>query len=59
MVAVRIKSPDQRAEAFMALLRQGSVRNLRGGVYVVREGALAALDKLNVPYERVAPLLTL
>ena len=43
----------------MALLRQGSVRNLRGGVYVVREGALAALDKLNVPYERVAPLLTL
>jgi gamma-glutamylcyclotransferase (GGCT)/AIG2-like uncharacterized protein YtfP len=54
MVAVRIKSPEQRAEAFMALLRQGTVRSLRGEVYVVREGALAALDKLNVAYQRVA-----
>lgn len=55
MVAVRFKSPEQRAEGFMALLRQGTVRSLRGEVYVVREGALAALDTLNIAYERLAP----
>ena len=54
MVAVRIKSPEQRAEGFMALLPQGTGRSLRGEVYVVRESALAALDKLKVAHERVA-----
>ena len=54
MVAVRFKSPEQRAEGFMALLRQGTVRTLRGEVYVVREGALTVLDRLNIAYERLA-----
>jgi hypothetical protein len=36
------------------LLRQGTVRTLRGEVYVVREGALAVLDTLNIAYERLA-----
>jgi gamma-glutamylcyclotransferase (GGCT)/AIG2-like uncharacterized protein YtfP len=53
VVAVRFKSPEQRAEGFMALLRQGTVRTLRGEVYVVREGALAILDSLNIAYERL------
>jgi len=55
MVAVRFKSPERRAEGFMALLRQGTVRSLSGEVYVVRKVALAALDKLNIAYERLAP----
>lgn len=38
----------------MALLRQGTVRTLRGEVYVVREGSLAVLDSLNIAYERLA-----
>jgi hypothetical protein len=55
MVAVRFKSPEQRAEGFMALLRQGPVRTLRGEIYVVREGALAVLDRLNIAYDQLAP----
>ena len=39
----------------MALLRQGTVRTLRGEVYIVREAALALLDRLNIAHERLAP----
>ena len=39
----------------MALLRQGPVRTLRGEIYVVREGALAVLDRLNIAYDQLAP----
>ncbi|MGH9434066.1 MAG: hypothetical protein ACRD3T_21260 [Terriglobia bacterium] len=53
MVAIRFKSPEERAEGFMALVRQGTVRTLRGEVFVFGESGLDVLDALNLAYERV------
>lgn len=53
MVAVRFTSEESAAEGFMLLVRQGTVRGLRGGVYICREDALAALDAQAIPYERI------
>jgi hypothetical protein len=57
MVAIRFKSPEQRARGFMALVRRGAVRTLRGGVYVIQESGLDILNSLNLGYEKV-PLET-
>ena len=53
MVAIRFKSPDQAADGFMLLVREGKVRTLPGEIYVCREGALSVLDTSNISYERV------
>ena len=37
----------------MLLVRQGTVRALRGEIYVCRESALSVLDGHEIPYERV------
>jgi hypothetical protein len=37
----------------MVLVRQGTVRALRGEIYICKESALAALETQQIPYERV------
>jgi hypothetical protein len=59
MVAIRFKTPDEAADGFMLLTRQGSVRTLPGEIYVCRESALGVLDAHNIPYERVSLPLSL
>jgi len=53
MVAIRFTSPEQAADGLMVLVRQGTVRALRGEIYVCKESALAALERQQIPYERV------
>ena len=53
MVGIRIKNPEQRAEGFILLVRQGKVRAWRGEIYVVRERSLAVLEAHNISYERL------
>ena len=53
MVAIRFTRPEQHAEGFMLLVRQGRVRAWRGEIYVVREGSLAVLEAHNISYERL------
>ncbi len=53
MVAIKFKSPEQAADGFMLLLRQGRVRTLRGEIYVCQDYALSALDAHDIPYEKV------
>ena len=53
MVAIRFTSPEQAPDGLMLLVRQGTVRALRGEIFVCRESALAALDGQKIPYERV------
>lgn len=53
MVAVRFTSEDQAADGLMLLVRQGTVRALRGEIYVCRESALASLDAHRIRYEKV------
>ena len=45
MVAIRFTSPEQAADGLMVLVRQGTVRALRGEIYVCKESALAALER--------------
>ena len=54
MVAIRFRTPDQAADGFMLLTRQGQVRTLPGEIYLCRESALGVLDAGNIPYEKVA-----
>jgi hypothetical protein len=54
MVAIRFTSPDEAAEGLMLLVRQGTVRALRGEIYVCKESALAALEAHQIPYEKVS-----
>ena len=44
MVAIRFTSPEQAADGLMVLVRQGTLRVLRGEIYVCKESALAALE---------------
>ena len=53
MVAIRFTSSEQAADGLMVLVRQGTVRALRGEIYICKESALAALDMQQIPYERV------
>ena len=53
MVAIRFTSSEQAADGLMVLVRQGTVRALRGEIYIGKESALAALDMQQIPYERV------
>lgn len=53
MVAIRFKTPEERASGFMLLARQGRVRTLRGEVYVCNESHLVALDDRKIHYERI------
>jgi hypothetical protein len=54
MVAIRFTRPENRAEGFLLLVRQGPVRALRGEIYICRDYALATLDQNRIAYERVA-----
>lgn len=53
MVAIRFKSPAERADGFMLLIRQGTVRTLRGEIYVCSEASLAVLDAHKISYEKL------
>jgi|GEM_PF-1852752 len=58
MVAIRFETPEQRADGFMLLVRHGTVRTLRGEIYVCNESSLKVLDSHRIPYEKVPyPLL--
>ena len=53
MVAIRFKSPEQAADGLMLLVRQGTVRALRGEIYVCKESALSVLENHQIRYEKV------
>jgi len=53
MVAIRFKSPEQAADGLMLLVRQGTVRALRGEIYICQESALRSLDERHISYEKV------
>ena len=53
MVAIRFTSPEQAADGLMVLVRHGTVRALRGEIYVCRESALSALENYQIQYEKV------
>ena len=53
MVAIRFTSAEQAADGLMLLVRQGTVRALRGGVYVCKESALSVLENHQIRYEKV------
>ena len=53
MVAIRIETPEQRADGLMLLVRQGPVRTLRGEIYLCNERSLAILDAHNIPYQKL------
>ena len=53
MVAIRFTSPERAAEGLMVLVRQGTVRALRGEIYVCKESALSVLEDHQIPYERI------
>ncbi len=59
MVAIHFTSPEQNADGFMLLVRQGRVRALRGEIYIVREESLAALDAAKIAYEKLPLPLSL
>ena len=56
MVAIRFAHPEERAEGFLLLARTGTVRTLRGEIYVCPERALEVLDAHKLAYTRL-PLL--
>ena len=53
MVAIRFTSAEQAADGLMLLVRQGTVRALRGEIYVCKESALSVLDNHQIRYEKV------
>ena len=53
MVAIRFTSPEQAADGLMVLVRQGTLRVLRGEIYVCKDSALSILESHDIPYERV------
>jgi len=46
-------SPEQRADGYMFLARNGKVRTLRGEAYVCNENSLRVLDAHGISYEKV------
>lgn len=55
MVAIRFPHPEDRAQGFLLLAAVGTVRTLRGEVYLCTEKALEVLDSNHIPYSRVSP----
>jgi len=55
MVAIRFAHPEERAKGFLLLARTGTVRTLRGDIYVCSEKALGILDSYKISYTRVSP----
>jgi hypothetical protein len=55
MVALRFPDTEQRAAGFLLLARVGTVRTLRGEVYVCSENVLAVLDSREIVYTRLPP----
>ncbi len=53
MVAIRFTSAEQAADGLMLLVRQGTVRALRGEIYVCKESALSVLEDHQIRYEKV------
>ena len=53
MVAIRFTFPEQAADGLMVLVRHGTVRALRGEIYICRENALSALESHQIQYEKV------
>jgi hypothetical protein len=53
MVAIRFVHPEDRPKGFLLLARTGTVRTLRGEIYVCSEKALAALDSYEISYTRL------
>jgi len=53
MVAIRFKSPEQAADGLMLLVRQGTVRAVRGEIYVCKGSALPVLENHQIRYEKV------
>ena len=53
MVAIRFASPEQAADGLMLLVRQRTVRALRGEIYVCKESALSVLENHQIRYEKV------
>jgi len=53
MVAIRFAHPEERAKGFLLLARTGTVRTLRGEIYVCSEKAVAILDSYRIPYTKV------
>ena len=52
MVAIRFKVSQQRADGFMLLARNGSVRTLKNEIYVCNEKALQALGSAQHPLRK-------
>jgi len=55
MVAIRFPHPKERAKGFLLLARTGTVRTLRGEIYVCTERALEVLDSHKISYTRLPP----
>jgi hypothetical protein len=55
MVAIRFPNPEVRAKGFLLLARNGTVRTLRGDIYVCSEKALEILNSHKISYTK-APL---
>ena len=55
MVATRFSDPEQRATGFLLLARVGTVRTLRGEIYVCSGKAPEVLDSNKISYIRVPP----
>jgi len=55
MVAIRFAQPEERAKGYLLLARTGTVRTLRGEIYLCSEKALGALDSFKISYTRVPP----
>jgi len=55
MVAIQFLHPEERAEGFLLLARAGTVRTLRGEIYLCAEKALEVLDSHKITYTRVPP----
>lgn len=55
MVAIRFQHSGERAEGFLLLARAGTVRTLRGEIYLCAEKALEVLDSHKIAYTRVPP----
>lgn len=53
MVAIRFPSSELRAKGFLLLAQNGTVRTLRGEIYVCSETALPVLDAHKISYTKV------
>jgi len=53
MVAIQFPHPEVRARGFLLLARTGTVRTLRGDIYVCSEKALGILNSYKISYTKV------